>query len=456
MSQSKKRSRQVVPRFRRIRSIVQEVAIDLTTPCADVNLGSDVVQRDENEEMHLEIRFNPPLSREDAANSYLNFLCLPTKQTIGQVVVLPYTNDKQLRRFEQEEQVYMSFPSHAVAFHWEDGTLIRFLYVKLINFELDATRMTPHWVVSFQPSETNQITHLPYYPPIKFYKQPIDARYYPQRLAMSFKVKKVLTSSRVAKELGYYPEKETLNQWKRAAMRFGRLYEVIALLNYLKQRPSISFHEAGFYECPQGAAQPDGLLYDTEAVQTSGQGFDDLPASHGIIEIKCSTSNCNFEGPHIAQAMWEMMAVNVAWCDLVRYCQRRQCDAKTHEWKVVRSIRVIRMYRNKNKEEDLIKAVSNGDCPEMRKKLDQMAEEANKFQPELIVSDEVETKLNQERQQYFNEHSMEVDVVDPTLERIEKRQAVIFDAFQRHRNGVELRRGILEQIQDLSHLLLDI
>lgn len=458
MSGRKKRARATpkkpIPRLRRIREHAGDIAVDLTTPCADVYHGVEVVQSDENEELHLEVRFNPKLSRQDAAKSCLNLLHIPTKRTIGQVVILPYTSVKDLYRFEEECQVYMAFPSHAVRFDWDDGMLVEALYVKVVNVQMDGNRTTPQYVVHFEYTGHDRITPLEYYPPIKLLKQSIDARTYPQRLALSFKPKTGLTSSRVAKKLGYYPGPDNFNQWKRLAMRFGRRYEVVALLNYLDKRPAVSFQETGFHETASCAAQPDGLLTDPNATATTGQGFEHLDPTKGVIEIKCSTSNCNFEGPHIAQAMWEMMAVNVAWCDLVRYCERQECDPMTKKWHTVRTIRIIRMYRNQTKDDALLNAVQNPQKrDEMRQQLDRMAQEANERESEQPVDDSVHRLLDQARRDYFAQHAMEVDVVDPTLDRIEKRQALIFDHFQTNREGVELRQEVLAQIQDLAHIL---
>lgn len=458
MSNRKKRTRRAPPknvqRLRRIREHVGDIAVDLTTPCPDVNHGVEVVQSDQNEELHLEVRFVPSLSRQDAAKSCLNLLHIPTKRTIGQVVILPYTNNKDLRRFEQERQVYMAFPSHAVRFDWEDGMLVQALYVKVVNVEMDGNRTLPHYVVHFEYTGHDRIKSLEYYPPIKLLKQDIDARTYPQRLAMSFKPKTGLTSSRVAKKLGYYPGPDNFNQWKRLSMRFGRRYEVIALLNYLSKRPSVQFQETGFHETDTCAAQPDGLLTDPDAAPTTGQGFEHLDVTRGIIEIKCSTTNCNFEGPHVAQAMWEMMAVNVAWCDLVRYCERQVLDTGTRKWHTVRTIRIIRMYRNKAKDQALLEAVQNEEkALEMRQQLNNMAYQANKREQEQVVDDTVHQMLDSARNEYFAQHAMEVDVVDPALDRIEKRQALIFDHFQTDREGVKLRQEVAAQIQDLAQML---
>lgn len=452
MSKRRKRVSQKIVRQRRIREHSGDVAVDLTTPDPDVYMGVDTVAGDEGEELHLEIRFNPPLHRTQATGSYLNLMHVPTKRPIGQIVVLPHTDTKTLRRFEEEQHVYLAFPSHAARFDWNDGMLVTHVYIKIVNVQMDGARRTPTYRVDFHYDQCDQIHPLEYYPPIRLEKQAIDARTYPQRLALSFKPKTSITSSRVPKVLGYYPGPDNLNNWKRAAMRFGRAFEILALLTYLDRNPNIQFYETGYHETGKCAAQPDGLLCDPNAIPVQ-HGFETYEPTRGIIEIKCSSVNCNFEGPHMAQAMWEMMAVDVTWCDLVRYCQKQICDPITKKWHMQRSIRVIRMYRNALKDAMLQTAVSKGDSPEMRKMLDEMATEANQRELEVEVDDSVASKLDAARTTYFEQHAAEVESVDPVLDRIEKRQALIFDHFQTDRKGLPLQAEVLGQIQDLCDLI---
>ena len=74
----------------------------------------------DNQEKFIEIRLIPPLSKADAADTYLTIVHLPSKRQDNQIVLLPTAADaeKKFRTFEADQQMYLEFPSHASRFVW--------------------------------------------------------------------------------------------------------------------------------------------------------------------------------------------------------------------------------------------------------------------------------------------------------------------------------------------------
>lgn len=458
MKKSRKRRTQPSPRFRRVRQTHGDLAFILTTPHESVQLGVSKLLGEEGDNVMFEVRFEPAMDRAAAANSYVTIVHVPTKRQDNQICILPTTDDKDLRRFDSDEQLYLVFPSHSARISWPDGLLVELVYLKLINIEIQGNVEAPTYQVAITVPPHERYVPVPYFPPVRLEKTRIDPTLYPQDLPLPFR-SNVPTSSRVPKIIGYYPPgPETMSTWKRATIRFGRLNETIAVFEYLNKFHSRVFHEAGFFECPQGSAKPDGIIIDNSEECAENKDYADLPQNRGIIEVKCSTNNCQIEGAHIAQAIWEMMAVNVPWCDLVRYSVRKVKEDGL--WQTKRFMRYVRLFRERKKEELLIEAVTASDSEKrtvVRKILDDTAHQANTH-PMLAIETELTDNnvldlFQEHRKTFFERHKLEVDVIDEALDRMEKRQTTIFSLFQDNPQGSEFKIQIAEQIQDLVELL---
>lgn len=447
-------------RFRRLRTIVNELAFDLTTPDPKVEFGVTALDSGPGgDRVHYEFRFVPPMSREHASNSYITTLHLQSKRQDVQLVVLPSTDDKNLRIINNDH-VYLTFPSHAARLTVPDALNVSLVYATLHNNQLQGDIDTPIYCIDILGPPHERYKTLDYFPPVPIEGMAIDATKYPQGLPMSFKQGTGHTSSRVAKLIGYYPGKDNFNSWKRAAMRFGRLKEFTAVMVYLNHFPERIFYQTGFHQSEQGSAQPDGLIEDPLSIIGAGEGYDDLDPTQGIIEIKCSKSNCNYEGSYFVQCVWEMMASNRSWCDLVRYCEKPvKVDGK---WILQATFRVARLYRHKETEDRLVNLVKNSSNPfvdskeyvAMRKHFDDMAMMANTQQSqEIPVPQQVLDSIHDYREAYLSKHKMDVDIIDPTLERIEKRQAIIFEGIQGDRGNPSFQQEVIQQIQDYADLL---
>ena len=305
---------------------------------------------------------------------------------------------------------------------------------------------TPIWQLYLSPPVHDRYEPLPYFPPVVL-DMPMDATMYPQRLPLSFKSNTGITSNRVPKLLGYYPGKDEMTNWKRVAIRNGRLKETEAVFTYLHHYPKRTYSETGYHETEQAfGCQPDGLIHDPEQKKV---GTD------GLIEIKCSTKSCLLEGPHFAQAIWEMMTTQRPWIDVMRYCVRQVYRSETKKWETQRVFRVVRLFREPKKEEQLLAALKDASlAEEMRVQLDKMALDANTTHSEEQTVDDAVVKLLQtHREQYFEQHKRQVEVVDPALDRMDKRHAVIFELFQAESRVSELHTPVAEQIQDLVEII---
>lgn len=447
-------------RFRRLRTIVDGLAFDLTTPDPQVEFGVTILDSGPGKDrVHYEFRFVPPMSREHASNSYITTLDLQSKRQDVQLVVLPSTDDKNLRTIN-DDHIYLTFPSHAARLTVPDALNVSLVYATLHNIQLQGDVNTPIYALDILGPPHERYKTLEYFPPVPIEGIAIDATTYPQGLPMSFKQGTGHTSSRVAKLIGYYPGKDNFNGWKRAAMRFGHLKEFTAVMVYLNHFPERVFYQTGFHQSENGSAQPDGLIDDPLNVMGAGEGYDDLDPTQGIIEIKCSRSNCNYEGSYIVQCVWEMMASNRSWCDLVRYCEK---PVKVDDmWTTQATFRVARLYRHKETEDRLVTLIKKSSVPfvdseeyaAMRTHFDYMANMANTQQSqEIPVPQEVLNSIRNYREEYLAKHRRDVDIIDPTLERIEKRQAIIFEGIQGDRSNPAFQQEVIQQIQDYADLL---
>lgn len=447
-------------RFRRLRIILEEMAFDLTIPAqATQQWGVQRVEGDkEGNRVHYEVRFEPPLDRRTASNCYICVTHLPSKRRDVNVVVLPNTQDKVLRSID-ERWHYIVFPSHAVKL---EGTAIASLYMTLCNEQTRGTEGAPPlYGLDFKPQNIARYHPLSWWPPVELPGVAIDASQYPQGHPLTFKAWEGITGSRIPKLLGYFAKsKDGFSSWAAASMRFGRLKEMTAVQVYLDYFPVRQFYETGYHSVEAGSAQPDGLIWDPENTEPIEE-YADLDPTRGVIEIKSSKSNCTFDGSYIAQCLWEMMACNVGWCDLMRYAEY-PVKNEHGKWVVKHSFRVVRIFRHRATEERLVSMVraalagklEESEAGRMRAQFDELARVGN-----TTGSIEIDTPLHvleaaeAYKRDYFAKHALHVDIVDPLLQRIEERQAHVFALFQEKRTD-EFTRVVAEQMQDYALLLL--
>lgn len=204
----------------------------------------------------------------------------------------------------------------------------------------------------------------------------VDPRRIPQRTPLWFKLRGEVSGSRAYALLGWYADEKgrAMNAFSKSAMRLGTLSEDLILLCYCHRYPDRTFHEVGW--CPAPAtppgryplgwgASPDGMVVDPTmtwerlppdiAVQyedpASRQGID---ITRGGCEFKTSRTKLCVEPYFMAQVYMEMIALQVVWCDLVRYRPSRVWDAEMDEWRYDDTAHVYRIYRDKDIENRLL------------------------------------------------------------------------------------------------------
>jgi len=482
---SKKRGNESLPlvegiHFHRHRIIHASLAFDFTTPSPVTKFGlsSDSTGDDSR---NYSIVFTPPLDRLSASSSYLTVTHLESKRMDTRICILPTTEDKKL------EGTWFTFVTHYVELDAQLNACIG-AQLSLTNCQLRGDIATPIWLPSFRlewfcERELGKGSYVPI---------DINASIVPngggtdvsKQLQGSGAVLSKgiggITSSRTGKLIGYHQDggqKEVFNGWKAASVRFGKVHEPIAMLMYMKNHPDRIFTEAGYMSIGDtvNGAMVDGVVSDT-AKPVSDTTAPGVPSAlseplivHGAIEFKCSRSNCNFEPFHISQCIWEM-ACGFPYVDLVRYAEIPTKQPGTNIWNIQYECKEIRIYHNQELEDELIKLckqsapllksnyakftelMQTAPYQKMRSYLENMAKECN----ERALSVPVDTDLLK-RLEAYKENVIKIQfddslTVHPIMDRIEKRQARIFAAFQ-EADKRDFVQEAMAQVQDYAELV---
>jgi hypothetical protein len=461
----KKRQRQ-----RRLQTVSKNgLSFELTVPAAN---GPEALGLVVHDAKCFEIVIDPPTNL-DGIDATLRVSHSVSRKTNIVIAVVPAeTTDSAYSEYNGGKLLYQSFPTHTLHL---SGRLIQSIYLTLEDAQFDGNCDTPIYVLKFnyglglmQRLFPQRYSGLSFYPPDArdIIRDGIDSTTFPQGSSQSYKTSGYISSSRVAKLLGYYVPENDKNWslafqeglfvgWRGAAVRFGQQNEITSLLLYLKRNPEAKFYETGASQnVTEGhtlTAQPDGLI-----------------DHDGLIEFKASMKNCNFEGSYIAQAIWEMLCTNRSWCDIVRYCQRPFRDPNTGLWSQRRETRQVRIFRCPEMEskivtlalaskelevagktEEFVRLVHSAPYKAIRKHLDDLAAQANAQTPVLPVDAHDLKPLEEYRQLYLIDRQNG----DSLLDRIEGRQGRIFALQGEDENVAEMRQLVLEQIQDLADFI---
>lgn len=462
MSKRGKKKRAISPppppvlRLRRFRVVESGLAFDFTTPSPDSVIG--ITARGS---LELEIRFDPPLEKIFGSSSTLSVTHLQSRRNDTRITVLPHTDHKRIT-----ENVYFEFVTHTVKFR--DANSIELMYLILENNQMRGDTDVPVWLPKFNLSLGFFEHHFPgRYKGLPFFPSDnkeggVDLSRVPQGSMILHKPSGGITSSRVPHLLGYYATEEeekyeSFTGWKAVSIRFGRQAEAKAILMYLKKHTGRIFHEIGFLSSEHAGildgAQCDGLIEEDTAKTP--------------IEFKASRFNCNFEGAYMAQCIWEM-GCGFPYIDLIRYCERQAKNAETGLWEPKHECKEIRLYRDLQTEQKVIqmcqasqeakrrshsefyRLVNTHPYVEMRKHLDSLAVQANHHAQDIPVDVSLLDSLQEYKESVMAVQDEDNVVIDPLLDRIEKRQALIFCAYQEQRMPV---KEICEQIEDYSQFL---
>lgn len=445
-----------VVRIRRDRIILHGLAFDFTTPSPESKLGVVLLGNPASDTLPFELRFDPPLEKIYAASSTVSVMHIESKRTDTRITLLPHTDQKRLTK-----ERYFEFVTHVAKMDVDTVSVVELVYLTLNNEQLRGDNPTPIWRPSFNLSvgffEADRYTGLPFFPPDTPLTEPVNLAQVPQNTGIPIQHKPAggITSSRVPKLLGYYPGPDVFTGWKSAAVRFGRMSEPKVILTYLEHHKDYTFKETGFTSVENAGildgAQCDGLVTDT----TTGVQFP--------IEFKASRSNCNFDGAHMAQCIWEM-ACGYPYIDLVRYCERQTKNAQG-TWETGYECKEIRLFRHPATETQIIKLCQEAHAlrykehalfdtepfVQMRRQLDELAAQANRDAKHIPVDPAVLQSLEDYKERVLQVQNADNQVTHPLMDRIERRQAHIFAAFTES-NVDEVRKEVAEQIQDYMEL----
>ncbi len=345
------------------------------------------------------IYFRPPVTRAHAEQAhvsihYVGLQETPNKHIFGQYALpAPPTGGERLV-LRQDELEYEIFETHQLRVS-SKGALIDSMYVTIENNLTESkTRndllLHPHVDMKLDFFTTHLGEHacfLDWFPADidpKLYGLEIDSRKIPQRTPLWFKLRGEVSGSKAYSLIGFFiPAKHTkdgtnYNFYKgsaftataKLAMRLGTLSEDSCMLMYLCEYPEKRFFELGWCPAPTGypvgwGASPDGLIEDKNMDWSMVP--DDIKAHYpdaqrsafnitmGACEFKTSKTKLSMEAYYFPQVYMEMIALNVVWCDLVRYRPSRSYNQLTKEWITDSTAHVYRIYRHKPTEEALVK-----------------------------------------------------------------------------------------------------
>lgn len=440
-------------RFHRHRVIQYGLAFDFTTPSPDTKFGITLIGQVDEERRNYEIRFDPPLEKIYGGSSHFSVTHIESKRKDTVITVLPKTEDKML------QGDFMIFPTHVIKSNAQGALLL--IYLTIVNNQMRGDINVPIWNPHFNLQWClnrlldNRYQALDFFDP-EFKGGPVDVSKIPQGSFIANKTSYGLTSSRTGKLLGYFPGTSDFSGWKAVSMRIGRLYEPIIAATYLKHHSDYKFKEIGFTSLEEGSdadgAQIDGLINGEFAV-----------------EFKSSKFNCDFEPNYISQCIMEM-ACGFPHVDLVKFCEKQVKTSGTNIWTTTFECKEIRLYRNKDLEKELIglckqsMAIQRANPSKfealmqtepyvkMRATLESLATECNQKAKQIPVDLKLIEDIKRYKQNTLDIQMEDSITLDPIIDRIEKRQARIFAAFQEE-NKEGFVKETMEQIQDYSELV---
>ena len=428
------------------RAIADDVAFDLIAPDQHTLRAQSIFGCD-----HYKLWFSPPLKGE----AHLKVTDLPSRRTD---VCVSLTDGPHL--IEGDYRVY---ETHALSV---DGS---HMYIALENTQMNGNsdevrifRPVFDWGIAY----LERFERLSFVPPDKI--DNVNAAIIPQHNPLWRKKKGKMTSSSVAKYLGFFvpdPEskwardrkeaetwtlatKKDFSGWSGVRVRFGALKECEVVAAYLKYYKDRTFFETGYTVHPQkpdewGAA-PDGLVVDENGETRT-------------VEIKASTANPEFDGYAYAQVVWEMACLDTQKGDLIKYCEKPGNDNITTttcrvatiprdlalEKRIQEMVSRTRLMGTK----DFKEAVFSQEYRELCEELKQLAKDLKYVDVATSVEDMIQYRADRCMSQLPTKH--------PKLLELEQRQLELHCAFEGNRKD-EVRRLVMEQIREYSNLLLNL
>jgi SAM-dependent methyltransferase len=385
----------------------------------------------------LIVHFRPPLTAATSVETTLSIQYVGGKHVetpiIWRQTLQPLDKGASLI-LREEELEYRCYPSYNV--HVKGGKILA-LYVSVENA---MTAPTTTFDLTLQVHVNTRLEFmarqlgergrfLAWFPPDVDPAQwglRLDPRHIPQKTPLWFKLRGDVSGSKAYSLLGWFGGDDRLmTAFQKHAMRLGNLSEDLIILLYLHAFPNRVFEEMGWCQAPGHpigwGASPDGVIIDAQmtwdnvpmhvASQYSKESRNTIQITRGACEFKTSRTKLTVEGYFLPQVYMEMIALQVIWCDLVRFRPSRQWDATTGAWRYNDEAHVYRIFRDPSIEARLIPLWKRAHvnqhvlkqivCEEafvsMRKELEQMAREQIPYRTIQVSSEDpkLETTLQE-------------------------------------------------------------
>jgi len=319
------------------------------------------------------VHFRPFLARKTASETRMEIL-YNKKHLFNLPVVADGDGDPHQLTIWKNQLEYELYETHQLKIDAEKD-LVEAMFVSIDD--------TPKLVVNMKQTCIPRIVGLPeraiflnWFPPNidpAQYGLKIDTREIPQKSALWFKLRGEVSGTKAYALLGFFvPSKQAdkdysftkpavFSEESKNNMRLGNASEEYIIICYLHVFPDRNFYEVGWCPLPAGypcnwGASPDGIVSDPamtwakinaalaadkDDVYTEAE-MKKYDITKGACEFKTSRMKTCMEPYFIAQVYMEMMALNVVWCDLVRYRPDEEA-------------RVYRIYRSKKMEARMLK-----------------------------------------------------------------------------------------------------
>lgn len=439
-------------RFHRHSIIQYGLAFDFTTPSPNAQFGITLIGPVDDEKRSYEFLFNPPIEKIYAGSSHLSILHIESKRRDTIITILPKTNDKSF------QDPFYIFSTHVARSH---GDHITKLYLTIVNNQLRGDINVPIWNPHFNMQWfirsviENTYNTLEFFDPDQSLES-VDVSKIPQGSYIAGKSSYGITASRFPKLLGFYPGTSDFSGWRAVSMRIGRLYEPLIAIMYLKHHSDYVFNEIGF-TCIENGNGVDGCQVDGR-ISCGGVDF--------AVEFKSSKFNCDFEATYICQCVIEL-ACGFPFVDLVKFSERQVKQPNSNVWTTQYECREIRLYRNPELEKEIINLghhaasikgtkfediIKTEPYVNIRSKLEKIAQECNQKATQIPVDLKIIEKFKEYKKNTIDIQSQDSILLDPTLDRIEKRQCRIFALIQEE-NQDEFVKETIEQMEDYCELL---
>lgn len=345
-----------------------------------VSFGNNVFPKDDI--IFYGVFFDPPIAVDSFMNGAFLDVYYNGKNPIGRgrVSLNLYPDDSKKEYIVLKSDCkYIVFDTHALRLDPHNDDNVQCVEFTIHNTQISERDNTP--ILQLLPSITpfmeqntpkgGKFVDLSYYPAdpdVMDTLQDIDCSMVPQRTPYWFKVRGAVTGSKAYKLCGFFQRSSAnFDEAALKRMRFGRIMEDYICLSYIIAQ-GVTVSMCGFVpynsEHTWGCS-PDGKVHDAKMSWDNSSiplytknDYSHLDIRFGALEIKASRSDCSMKDYYYPQIYLEMMTLETAWVDVVRYSEMRISNGQM--WRTERKIRIYRVYRHKPTEHIITKCIKNG------------------------------------------------------------------------------------------------